>query len=110
MFFKKFYQILFLCLKRFFKYIFSINEIRNYFIFAGDMRVDNTGQLKLNMISQNSWEEPFGLNNVHLDNCSLSAAFEPGLPLPNFGIYLFFCPTFFTQFAQFVFITQTPIT
>ncbi|XP_002169063.3 uncharacterized protein LOC100203318 [Hydra vulgaris] len=68
-------------------YVFGSMNPRGVDIpFSGDMRVDNTGQLKLNMISQNSWEEPFGLSNVHLDNCSLSAAFEPGLPLPNFDM------------------------
>lgn len=53
--------------------------------FSGDMRVDNTGQLQLNMASKDNWEQPFGLKNIQFSNSNLSATFEPGLPVPTFG-------------------------
>ena len=52
------------------------------------MRVANTGQLQLNMVSENMWTKPFGLTNVHFENCTLNAVFEPGLPVPMFGKYI----------------------
>lgn len=54
------------------------------------MEVDNTGQLQLNMKANSDWKEPFGLKGIQFINSTLNAVFEPGLPIPMFGNFIFF--------------------
>lgn len=68
-------------------YVLASLNLRGVAIpFTGDMRVDNTGQLQLNMASKDNWEQPFGLKNIQFSNSNLSATFEPGLPVPTFDL------------------------